>query len=428
MYRRLVRAAVILCACIMPFTLVAEEGQREIRLGCKTVGVELQICQEAVRLWSEKTGHPASVVSMPASTTESLALYQQFFSAKDSSIDVFMIDIVWPGILKTHLADLRPHIPQEEIDRHFDSITENNTIDGKLVAMPFYTDVGILYYRKDLLDKYDLPVPATWEGLEQTAKVILKAEHSEGNNQLAGYVWQGKAYEGLTCNAMEWISSSGGGTIVADTGRISLVNDKAIAAVDRAAGWIGTISPRGVLNYSEEEARGIFQSGKAVFMRNWPYAWVLTQSADSPVKDKVGVAMLPSAGEGYAHSGTLGGWQVALSRYSTQPEKAAELVRFMSGPEVQRLLAVRGSYNPTIKTLYNDQDILKHLPASDIVYEALSQAEARPSRIAGMRYNQLSNGFWNAVHATLAGHGGAEENFSALEKRLERISKEGTWQ
>ena len=110
---------------------------------------------------------------------------------------------------------------------------------------------------------------------------------------MQGYVWQGRAYEGLTCNGIEWVASFGGGTIVEPDGKISINNPQAAAALNPAKSWIGTISPEGVLNYAEEEARGVFQSGNAVFMRNWPYAWALANAADSPVKDKVGIAVLP---------------------------------------------------------------------------------------------------------------------------------------
>ena len=97
-----------------------------------------------------------------------------------------------------------------------------------------------------------------------------------------GFVFQGKAYEGLTCDALEWVASFGGGTIVDPTGKVTINNPQAVKAIDTAAGWIKTIAPEGVLNYSEEETRGVFQSGHAVFMRNWPYAWPLAQSPDSP--------------------------------------------------------------------------------------------------------------------------------------------------
>lgn len=407
-----------------------QEQQQELRVACGSVGIELQLCTEGVKRWSEMTGYPARIVSMPAQTSERLALYQQFLSAKQASIDVFQVDVVWPGILKPHLLDLTPYVPQEEIDQHFESIIENNTVDGKLLALPLYTDVGILYYRKDLLEKYGRSVPRTWDELTETAAHIQQKEREAGMRDMWGFVWQGKAYEGLTCNALEWVSSNGGGQIINADGSVTVGNPEAQEAVTRAAGWIGTITPQGVLNYAEEEARGVFQSGKAVFMRNWPYAWSLAQSEGSPIRGKVGVAMIPNGGkEDDPHSGTLGGWQMAVSKYSVQKKKAVELTRYLTGPAVQYDYALRASYNPTIKTLYDDQRVLDALPASDILYDALSRAVPRPSRVTGLRYNRVSYDFWNAVHAVISGDRPADEEMQSLEKRWERFrNEEGVWQ
>lgn len=407
-----------------------ENTPQKLKVACGSVGIELKLCSDAVQRWSEKTGYPAEIVSMPASTSERLALYQQFLSAKQSSIDVFQIDVVWPGILKTHLLDLKPFVPQAEIDRHFQSIIENNTIDGQLLAMPLYTDVGILYYRKDLLSKYDRDVPSSWQELTETAQVVQAGERAAGMADMWGYVWQGKAYEGLTCNALEWVNSNGGGSLVKPDGTITVANPEAAEAINRAASWVGTITPKGVLNYSEEEARGVFQSGKAVFMRNWPYAWSLAQGDDSPIKDKVGVAMIPNGGDPEdPHSGTLGGWQMGVSKYSEQKEQAADLVRYLTGPETQHAYALEASYNPTIRVLYEDQAVLDALPASDVLYDALSRAVARPSRVTGLRYNRVSYDFWNAVHAVISSDDEAKDELKAIEKRWQRFQTEsGEWQ
>lgn len=429
--RFLTRILYALAVLATPFHAAAEQKPPQgLKVACGSVGIELQLCSEAVERWSQKTGYPASIVSMPASTSERLALYQQFLSVKQSSIDVFQIDVVWPGILKTHLLDLSPYVPQEEIDSHFDSIIKNNTVDGELLAMPLYTDVGVLFYRDDLLKKYNRDVPETWQELTETAQLIQQSERSAGIRDMWGYVWQGKAYEGLTCNALEWISSSGGGHIVNADGTITAANDNAAAALDLAASWVGNITPPGVLNYSEEEARGVFQSGKAVFMRNWPYAWSLAQGDNSPIKGKVGVTMIPNGGkEGDPHSGTLGGWQMGVSKYSEQKEKAAELVRYLTGPEVQYDYALRASYNPTIKALYDDQRVLDALPASAVLYDALSRAVPRPSRVTGLRYNRVSYDFWNVVHGVLSGDENAKDELQKLDKRWERFrAEDGTWQ
>jgi trehalose/maltose transport system substrate-binding protein len=194
-----------------------------------------------------------------------------------------------------------------------------------------------------------------------------------------------------------------------------------------AKGWIGTISPEGVLNYAEEDARGVFQSGNAVFMRNWPYAWALANADDSPVKDKVGVTVLPQGGEGGQHSATLGGQQLAVSKYSAHPAEAADLVRYLTSAAEQKRRALEGSFNPTRKILYSDQDVLAAVPFLENFAAVLESAVARPSTVAGDRYNQVSTEFYQAVHNTLSGQGTAEENLAALESALDRLSRGGRW-
>ena len=114
---------------------------------------------------------------------------------------MFQIDVIWPGILANHFVDLTGKIPADEVDQHFKAIVENNTVDGKLVAMPWFTDAGMLYYRKDLLEKYGKQAPQTWQELTATAKELQDKARADGNDRMWGFVFQGKAYEGLTCNA-----------------------------------------------------------------------------------------------------------------------------------------------------------------------------------------------------------------------------------
>ena len=149
--------------------------------------------------------------------------------------------------------------------------------------MPWFTDAGLLYYRTDLLEKYGKQPPATWQELTEIAKEIQDGERAAGNDKMLGFVFQAKAYEGLTCDALEWVDSFGGGTIV---GRGRLDHDQQREGGRRRSIWprpgSATIAPEGVLNYAEEESRGVFQSGNAVFMRNWPYAWALGNADGQP--------------------------------------------------------------------------------------------------------------------------------------------------
>ncbi len=361
----------------------------------------------------KKTGHTVKVVTTPNSTNERLALYQQLLAAGGTDIDVFQIDVIWPGILGNHFIDLSNAANGAEND-HFPAIVENNTFKGQLVAMPWFTDAGVLYYRKDLLEKYGEKPPATWQQLTSSAEKIQAGEREAGNDKMWGFVWQGRAYEGLTCDALEWISSYNGGTVVDEDGKITINNDKAKEALTQAASWVNTISPPGVLNYAEEEARGVFQSGNAVFMRNWPYAWSLGNSGDSPVKGKIGVVALPKGGEDGSHAGTLGGWQLAVSKYSKHPDLAADLVMHLTSREEQKRRAIVGSYNPTVASLYTDEDVLNANPFFGNLYDTFANGTPRPSTATGARYNQVSNAFWNATHNVLSGKEDADTALSGL--------------
>ncbi|NJN48030.1 MAG: extracellular solute-binding protein, partial [Candidatus Competibacteraceae bacterium] len=265
----------------------------------------------------------------------------------------------------------------------------------------------------------------TWAQLSATALRIQTAERAAGNDKLWGFVWQGRAYEGLTCNALEWVVSHDGGTLVDAAGKVTLNNPQVVAALEQAAGWMKTISPEGVLNYAEEESRGVFQSGNAVFMRNWPYAWALANSQDSAVKDKVGVAALPKGGDAGRHAATLGGGQLAVSKYSKHPAIAADLVLYLTGAAEQKRRAIEGSFNPTRKALYQDPEILTANPFFGELYDTFVNAVPRPSTVTRAKYNPLSSEFWNAVHSVLSGQLSASESIDQLENRLKRLSRGG---
>jgi trehalose/maltose transport system substrate-binding protein len=394
-----------------------------ITISCGAVGAELALCREGAERWAAETGHAVEVVSTPNSSTERLALYQQLLAAGAGDIDVFQIDVIWPGMLASHLVDLRPLIG-DSAEQHYPAMVRNNTVGDRLVAMPWFASVGVLYYRQDLLAAHGVAVPDSWPALTEAATRIQDTERASGNGGMWGYVWQGRAYEGLTCNALEWVASAGGGTVVDRDGQVTVNNPRAVAAVDQAAAWVDRISPPGILNYAEEEARGVFQSGNAVFMRNWPYAWALAQSADSPVRGRVGVAPLPGGVLGDS-AATLGGWQLAVSRYSEHPTIAADLVRYLTSAQEQKRRAIAASLNPTIPALYADPDVLAAAPFFADLQDIMRQAVARPSSVTGSRYNQVSNAFWSAVHRVLSGKQPAAQSLATLERRLNRLSRGG---
>ncbi len=398
-----------------------------LTIACAAVGIEFELCRDGAEAWAAESGHAVELIQTPSLANERLALFQQLLASRSADIDVLQIDVIWPGILAAHLLDLGAYVDEAEIEGHFPAMIANYRVAGALKALPWYADAGLLYYRRDLLDKHGFAVPETWAELERAGRAIVAAERAAGDARLVGYVFQGKAYEGLTCNALEWIASAGGAPILGADGKVALDDPRGIAALDAAAGWIGGLAPRGVLTYAEEEARGVFQSGRAVFMRNWPYAWALADAPDSPVRGKVGVAPLPRHGADGRHVGALGGGGLAVSAYSKHPEAAADLVGYLTGSAEQLRRAIVAAFNPTRPALFEDARLHAAQPFMAALLPVLSEAVSRPAPVAGTRYNRLSHIFWNAVHDTLSGHGGAAENLGAAQRRLARLARRGRW-
>ncbi len=413
-----------LCSALVVWLLSAAVVAVEISVTCGNIGKEQKLCREGVARWEENTGHKAKVVTTSLAPSEHLAMYQQMLGAGASDIDVLLVDVIWPGILGNHLIDLKPFSRGEE-KQHLSTIIENNTYKDRLVAMPWFCSIGLMYYRKDLLDKYHHAVPETWEELAATALAVQKAEMAAGNSRMRGYVFQAKASEGLTCNALEWIYSYGGGQFVNQAGEVTVNNSLAIKAIQTVASWIGKITPEGILNYMEEDARAVFQSGHAVFMRNWPYAWALSQGEDSPVKGKVEVMAIPKGGTDGRSTSTLGGWQLAVSKYSRHPDVAASLVMWLTSREEQKRRALEGSANPTMIELYSDPDVLRVNPFMGHLKYSINHAVARPSRPTGASYNKVSSAVSSFIHNALSGVTDTEAALAGLEKKLVRLKRNG---
>ena len=376
-----------------------------------------------VKPWEDATGNTVTMVPMPASTTDQFAQYRLWLAAGATDVDLYQTDVIWAPQLADHFVDLA-EAAKDLAPTHFPAIIESQTVAGKLVALPIFTDAPALYYRKDLLEKYGVAVPKTWAELTTAAQTIEDGEKA-ANPDFWGFVWQGNAYEGLTCNALEWVKSHGGGQIVEADGTVSINNPNAIAALEQAKAWVGTISPEGVLAYQEEEARGVWQTGNAAFMRNWPYAYGLGNGDDSAVKGLFAVTTLPVGKEGDPSAATLGGWNVAVSKYSTKQEAAISLALYLAGPEAQKQRAINESNLPTIVSLYDDADIAAAQPIIPQWKDVFLNAVPRPSAPTLAKYAEVSNKFFTAVHATLSGSGSAADNLAVLEADLNDLKGEG---
>jgi trehalose/maltose transport system substrate-binding protein len=389
--------------------------------GDSDVGEGGRWTRAAAEEWAQKTGNKVEYISRPNDASATLQLFQQYWAAKSGDVDIFMVDVIWQGIAAAHAVDLKKYFKDDEIKAFFPRIIQNNTVNGKLVSVPWFTDAGLLYYRTDLLEKYGYKEPPkTWEELTEMAKKIQDGERKD-KPDFQGFVFEGKASESVTCNAIEWVYSYGGGTIIEPDKKVTINNPKAIKALETAKSWVGTISPLGVTTYGEEEARNIWQAGNAAFMRNWPYAYALGQDPKSPISGKFDISVLPKGGDDGKNAACLGGWQLMVSAYSKVPDAAADLVKYLVSSDEQKKHSIALSQLPTLPALYSDADILAKAPFFKNILPVLENAVARPSTVTGVDYNQISTAFFQNVNKVLSGGTTAKDAVVAIEKVAKRI-------
>lgn len=395
-----------------------------INVATGAVGQELQMAEDGAKRYMEKNPNvTVKILSTPDMVQDRLAVYRQFFESKSPDVDLYQIDVIWPGDLAQNFLDLNQYGAKDHLSGMFPSMVQNDVVDGKQVAIPWFTDAGLLFYRTDLLKKYGFTdPPKTWDDLSSMAKKIQDGERAAGNQDFWGYVWQGNAYEGLTCDALEWVYSYNGGTIVSPEKVITINNPQAAAAIDNAAKWIGTISPTGVTGFAEEDARNVWQAGNAAFMRNWPYAYSLGQKSDSKIAGKFDVAPLPAISGGKP-AAALGGWQLAVSAYSKNPKVAADVAFYFTSEEEQKVRAIQGSFQPTVMSLYKDADVLKAVPFFGRLYDVFINAVPRPSTATAPNYNQVSTIFFNNVHDVLMGKQDGKTAVAKMEADLVDLLK-----
>lgn len=372
--------------------------------------------------FTQDTGIQVNFIVGPESMTDRLHLYQDAFQRKSSSPDVLYTDVVWPGVLADHLVDLNPYL-RDRTDLLMPTAVQNNTVDGRLVAMPFNIEVGLLYYRTDLLAKYGFKhPPATWLELAQMARRIQDGERAAGHKDFWGYVWEGAPYEGLTCDALEWQVSYGGGKIIEDDGTISVNNPQTIQSLKMARSWVGSISPPSVLAFKESDARNIWDSGNAAFRRDWVWRGNPPGGgADALLLGKFSTTLPPSGGAGPAS--VLGGQSLAVSRYSAHPREAAQLVRYLTSRDVQLWLWQKGSMLSALNEFYQDPQYLAARPDLARWKDILTgSAVTRPSTVTGKHYAAVSQAYYSSVHSVLTGEVTPEKAMSDLEAVLIRIT------
>jgi multiple sugar transport system substrate-binding protein len=337
----------------------------------------------------------------PQSSTQLHDLLTQKLKNRDPRLDVFVMDVIWPAEFGSAgwTLPLDRYFSKSEQQRFLDAPIAANRYRGSIFGVPLFIDAGLLYYRKDLLTKYRVAPPRTWPELVDAAKKILTAANDP---QLIGYSGQFKQYEGLICNMMEFILGNGG-KLWDEVAMVSALEQPAARAAVRFVRdrIIGEVSHRGVLAYEEPESLALFTEGRAIFHRNWPYAWAVANDSErSKVAGRVGMAPLPgfSPAQGAA---ALGGWQIGVSRYSLQPELAWRFAAFMTGANMQKRIALATGRAPTRRALYDDPEIDKKMPQLKSLLETFKQAAPRPVTPV---YAPLSNIMQRYFSSVLALH------------------------
>lgn len=369
----------------------------------------------------EKQGFRLQYLPGFESDGDRLELCQELLKKRSPKPDLLQIDIIWPSILAGGLVDLTPYLGRD-IQSFPSELMDTFTIEGRLVAVPVFMDTGLLYYRSDLLKKYGFrKPPKTWDELERMANVIQRGERRAGNPDFWGFVWQGEASEALTCNAMEWLGSQGGGHMLEPDRTVRVYNPAAIQALGRAVSWIGAISPPGVIAYNEDDAFNVWQSGNAAFMRNWVYIYGSVRKASCPIRDRFGVAAVPGGGSGNVRA--LGGVAIAVSRYSAHRDQAVAALRDLTSVETQGVRAIQAGSVPTRWLLQQDAGLMENTPFHGLLAgQVMTGVVARPSVLAGKSYDLVSRAYFEAIHSALTHQSSPREALRHLESRLVQIT------
>lgn len=315
----------------------------------------------------------------PHSSTAFHDLLTQKLKNKSSDVDVFFMDVIWPPEFAAAgwAMELDDMFTAEEQQAFLSGTILANTYEGKIYGVPLFIDSGMLFYRKDLLEDYGFTPPLTWEELVLQAERIITGEVRAGKD-LVGFSAQFKQYEGLVCNMMEYILSNNG-KLIDEKGKSHIADEKTLEAVRFVRDEIiGKVASKGVLTYQEPESLDLFIQGQAVFMRNWPYAWNVSNNPEkSRIAGKVGIAKLPhfQGGESYA---TLGGWQLGISNYSKNKDAAWKFIQFLTSKRIQKLYAIKAGKAPTRKALYQDQEVIGANPHFAAMEEVFLTAYPRP--------------------------------------------------
>lgn len=370
-----------------------------------------KVIQAVIRDFERR--HPGISVreeTLPSDTDQQHQFYAINLESRQVPFDVIMVDVIWVQEFAKAgwIRSLDGLLTAEERAGYFPAALRAATFDEQLYAIPWYIDAGVLYYRRDLLARYGFEPPRTWPQLVQIAKTIVEGE---GDPNLKGFIWTGKQYEGLVCVALEFIWGHGGSLFDGQpetAAALAFMRDLIVRE---------RVSPALVATADEESIRLLFADGRAVFMRNWPYAWLLFQQEGSHLRGKVGLAPLP-AFPGYASASVLGGWMLAVPSRAPHPDLAMELVVALTSDRVQRSMAYELGYHPARRDLYEDPAVLEAQPVLADLYPVFEEARPRP---ISPYYLMLSQVMQPEFSSVIMGRKSPEAAVASIQKQMAEI-------
>ena len=355
------------------------------------------------------------IVEGPNATNQIEDLYTSSFLLGNSPYDLVFMDIVWvPKFAAAGwLTDLSDRISPEELGQFLSGDVNGGRYQGKLYRIPLRSDAGMLYYRKDLLQKAGYEPPETFEELIQISQELQKQGLAEW-----GYVWQGKQYEGLAAMFVEILAGYGAFWVDPETLEVGLDKPEAVQAVEFLRSTVKKgISPPGVTTYQEEETRLLFQNGKVVFLRNWPYVFGLASKPDSVIQGKFEIKPMVRA-SGQRSGACQGGWGLGIAKTSKHPEEAWKVIEFLSSEEVQRKFILETGKVPSRKSLFNDPQIVAKYDHYPQLLEVVENSALRPP-IA--QYAQASDILQRYLSAALTDRISPEKAMKAAAEETRRL-------
>ena len=347
----------------------------------------------------------------PSGTGDILTIYDNTLRARSGSIDVMSIDVVYPAEFASNgwTVPLDSRWPASDRANYLPGPIKSCTYNGQVVAAPMRTDLGVLYYRTDIVST----APTTFDQLVAAAK-------SNASKAKYGFVWQGSQYEGLVCDFSEVLHGYGGDVLDPTNSKKVIVNSpEGVAALTEMVSWVGTISPVSITTFTEEPCRQAFQNGDAIFMRNWPYAYSLgNDPTKSKIAGKFDIHALPFGGSGTVGHSTVGGWNMAINAFSKNPDAAWSFIKYVLSPEAQKVLAIKGSFTPALQSVYNDSEVQQKQPLFTKLQPILQNSLPRP---VSPVYPDLSNIIQNHVHQALTKQVTPAAALSALQTELQAL-------